>query len=256
MTALRAGAGAAAALTAGLALALAGSAFAKTTPNFNLTSNGTAVSQGAVVGAGAAGSYQDFPFTIAGDEADGDISVHIDWVNPADDFDLYIYRKGPGNELETVGSSAGAPPSTEENAVAQSQGVPITPGQYVIRVQNYASTVPNFKGTAHFGVFTPPNEIPIAKLAAPATVKAGRKVRLDASASHDPDGSIANYAFDLDGNGSVEVNNGNNPVLSRALSPGLHHVAVRVTDNKGLRAFANRDVVVQKKHKKKGKKKH
>ncbi|MEA2375419.1 MAG: hypothetical protein QOD53_1882 [Thermoleophilaceae bacterium] len=248
-----------AALVAAMALALgaAGAGAApKTTPKFTFQSDGSAVQQGAVVGAGQPGTFQNFPFTIANDDADGDISVHLEWSNPADDWDLYLYRKGPGGELETIGSSAGGAPGTEENAVAQSQGIPITPGQYVIQVQNYAAVAPDFKGTAMFGVFTPPNEIPIAKLAAPSKVKSGKSVKLDASASHDPDGSIVNYAFDLDGDGSVEVNNGDNPVLSRKLSTGTHYVAVRVTDNKGLRSFDNATVVVQKAAKKHKKKKH
>lgn len=239
--------------TLAVALGTAAGVDAKTTPKFTFQSDGSAVQQGAVIGAGQPGTFENFPFTIANDEADGDISVHLEWSNPADDWDLYLYRKGPGGELETVGSSAGGAPSTEENAVAQSQGVSLTPGQYVIQVQNYAAAAPSFNGTANFGVFTPPNEIPLAKLSAPSTVKSGKKVRLDASASHDPDGSIANYAFDLNGDGSMEVNNGNNPVLSRKLTAGTHYVAVRVTDNKGLRAFANRTIVVRKakKHKKK-----
>jgi PKD domain len=230
----------------------AGAQAAKTTTGFKFASNGSAVLEGAVQGTGAAGTYEDFPFTIASDEQDGDISVSINWTNPFDDWDLYVYRK-VGAQLETVGSSTGGPPSTQENAVTNSQGVPITPGHYVIRVQNYAATNPNgFTGFAKFGQFVPYNQIPIAKLRAPAKVKQGKAVRLDASASHDPDGTIKNYSFDLDGNGSMEVNNGTNPILKRVLKPGTHHVAVRVTDDKGLRAYATRTVVVTKK---KGKKK-
>ena len=70
------------------------------------------------------------------------------------------------------------------------------------------------------------------------------KVTLDASKSHDPDGRIKNFAFDLDGNGSMEVNNGKSPILKRKLSRGVHHVAVRVIDSQGLRAFANRTITV------------
>jgi hypothetical protein len=237
---------AAASLVGALALAPAGAA-AKTTPNFSFKSKGTAVTPGSVAGAGEPGTFENFPFTIAPNQKDGDISVHVEWLNPADDWDLYVYRKGPHGELETVGSSAGGAPSTEENAVTNSQGLPITPGQYIIQVQNYAATSPNFTGTARFGKFVPYNQIPIAKLTArPTTVARGKQVTLDASASHDPDGTIANYSFDLDGNGSCEVNNGKHPVLKRVLGPGVHHVAVRVTDDKGLRAFHNATVTVKK----------
>ncbi|HEX8075779.1 MAG TPA: PKD domain-containing protein [Thermoleophilaceae bacterium] len=262
MSRLRLRAASIAALVVAASLALAGGAAAKTTPNFDFKAAGTAV-QPTAAGADPNNdptTHEDFPFKIADDDADGDISVHIEWLNPADDWDVYVYRKGPGGELITVGSGASAPPGDEENAVTQSQGVPITPGDYVIRVVNYGATDPTaFSGTARFGVFTPPNEIPVAKLSAPTLVQAGNVVRLDASASHDPDGSIVSYAFDLDGNGSMEVDNGNNPVLERTLGTGVHQVAVRVIDDKGLRAFDNATVVVQKKatakHKKKKKKK-
>jgi PKD domain len=232
-----------------LSLAFAGGAdaAAKRTKDFAFTSKGTAIQSGAVVGTGTPGSYEDFPFTIAKGDQDGDISVHIDWVNPGDDWDLYVFRRGPGNSLETVASSTSGAPNTEENAVRNSQGVPITPGKYVIRVQNYAAVTPGFmfKGTARFGQFVPYDKRPVAKLSAPKSVKKGTKVKLDASKSYDPDGKITSYAFDLDGNGTMEVKNGTNPVLKRVLSPGTHHVAVRVIDNKGLRAFATRTVVVQ-----------
>ena len=158
------------------------------------------------------------------------------------------HRKGPGGQLETViGSSAGGPLRPRRTPWRTHRGIPITPGQYVIQVQNYAATSPNFSGTARFGKFVPYNQIPIAKLTArPKTVASGKPVTLDASASHDPDGTIVNYSFDLDGNGSCEVNNGKHPILKRVLGPGVHHVAVRVTDDKGLRAFHNATVTVKK----------
>jgi hypothetical protein len=70
------------------------------------------------------------------------------------------------------------------------------------------------------------------------------------------------YAFDLDGDGAIDVDNGANPVLTRVLPNGVNYVAVRVIDNGGLRAFDNATVTVKKskakkKHKKKKhKKKH
>jgi hypothetical protein len=225
---------------------VAGAAIAKTTKNFSFQSHGTAVTPSAVNGTSDPTTHEDFPFTIKPDEKNGTINVHLDWLNPADDWDLYVYRKGAGGKLQTVGQSAGGAPSNEENAVADGQGIPMKAGSYVIRVVNYAAAVPDFEGTVRFGRFVPYNRIPIAKLSAPSHAKAGQTVTFDASKSRDPDGTIENYAFDLDGNGSLEVDNGKNPILKRALSAGTHHVAVRVTDNKGLRAFANRTIVVSK----------
>jgi hypothetical protein len=230
-----------------LAAALAGGAVAaqaKTTKEFSFQSKGTAINHAATNGSDDPTTYEDHPFTIGPNDRDGTINVHVGWLNPADDWDLYVYRKGPGGKLFTVAQSAGGPPNTEENAVGDSQGIPMKPGGYVIRVVNYAAAVPNYTGTAKFGPFTPYNQIPVAKLSAPKQVKKGKVVKLDASKSHDPDGTIKSYAFDLDGNGSMEVKNGSNPVLKRVLSPGVHHVAVRVIDNSGLRSFANRTVTV------------
>jgi hypothetical protein len=219
--------------------------------DFAFQSHGTAINPSAAGDPEDPTSHEDFPFTIADDEENGSINVHLEWTNPADDWDLYVYRKSPGGQLQTIGQSAGGAPSTEENAVADSQGIPMRPGAYVVRVINYAAAVPDFNGTVRFGDFIPYNQIPIARLSAPKRVKKGKVVKLDASASHDPDGTIKNYAFDLDGNGSIDTDNGNKPVLKRVLKPGVHHIAVRVTDDKGLRAFANRTVRVGgKKHKK------
>jgi hypothetical protein len=218
--------------------------------DFAFHSKGTAINPSATGDPEDPTSHEDFPFTIGNDEENGTINVHLEWTNPADDWDLYVYRKSASGQLQTIGQSAGGAPSTEENAVADSQGIPMKPGAYVVRVINYAAAVPDFSGTVKFGAFLPYNQIPIARLSAPKHVKKGKVVKLDASASHDPDGTIKKYAFDLDGNGSVETSNGNKPVLKRVLKPGVHHIAVRVTDDRGLRAFANRTVRVGgKKHK-------
>lgn len=56
---------------------------------------------------------------------------------------------------------------------------------------------------------------------------------LDVSASSDPDGSIAQVDWDLDGDGTYELPDGG---LTQTLSPaaaGIHKFSVRVTDNSG-----------------------
>src|ERR687884_70095 len=183
------------ALAAALPLTLAAAAPAKTTKGFSFQSKGTAVTPAATEDNPEKDptTHEDFPFTIKPGEKNGTINVHIDWTNPADDWDLYVYRKS-GSTLQTVGQSAGAPPGNEENAVADSQGIPWKPGQYLIRVFNYTAAVPDYEGTVRFGRFIPYNQIPIARLSAPSHASPGQTVKLDASASHDPDGSIVNYA--------------------------------------------------------------
>jgi hypothetical protein len=229
------------ALLAALTAAPAG---AKTTKSFAFQSKGTAINPQATGDPNDPTTYEDFPFTIKPGERNGTINAHIDWTSPADDWDLYVYRKGAGGKLQTIGQSASAPPGNAEDAVADSQGIPWRAGQYVVRVVNYTALVPSFNGTVRFGPFEEYNQIPIARLKAPKHVKKGKRVTLDASASRDPDGKIVNYAFDLDGNGSMEVDNGKQPILRRVLKEGVHHIAVRVTDGKGLRGYANKAVIV------------
>ena len=68
--------------------------------------------------------------------------------------------------------------------------------------QHYASFGANKRPTAGFR--RPPSRSP------------AEQVNFDASASSDPDGTIAKYEWDLDGNGSYETNTGTTPTVSHA----------------------------------------
>jgi hypothetical protein len=223
---------------------LAPAAESGTTHSFTFHSHGTAVVPGAAGGVGTPGSYEDFPFTIHHADRNGTVSIAVNWSNPADDWDLYVYRRTSGGTLDTVGSSTGAPPDTQEQAVLQASGGPVRSGNYVVRVQNYASTSPDFTGFVKFGAYIPPNRPPKAVLRAPRRATAGRRVTLDASRSRDPDGRIVNYAWDLNGDGAMEVNAHRNRRLVRSFRSGVHQITLRVTDSRGARAYANARIVV------------
>jgi hypothetical protein len=241
--------GLAAALT--LALALPAAALGKQTADFTFKSSGKAAQPGAVVGLNADGTFEDFPVTVAADDADGQMAVEIHWGNPADDWDLYVYKKNSTGGLDQVGSSAGSPPSQSEATTISQQGTdPLPPGDYVVRAQNYAATSADFEGSVKFTEFKVPNKRPTAKLKAPKTSVAGRSVKLDASGSSDPDGTIQHYRWDLDGDGSTEVDGGTTPTLKHKFKAGVKHVAVQVTDDKGRRAYATRTIRVFKPRKK------
>jgi hypothetical protein len=197
-----------------------------------------------VAGSGQPGTYEDFAFKIASDEADGTVTIDVTYANPADDWDVYVYRKNSTGGLETVGSATDPPGRSNETVVITSQSTPVDPGDYVIRVQNYSATNPAFDGTIKFTDYAIPNAKPTAKLKAPKKATAGKVVKLDASGSRDSDGQIVNYAWDLDGDGSIETNGGGSSLLSRKFDVGVHHVTVRVTDNKGKRAYATRTIRV------------
>jgi hypothetical protein len=233
-----------------LALVAPGAALAKRTADVAYTSKGTAVQPGALSNTGAPGTYEDFNFTIAPDDLDGSATIQITFLNPADDWDLYVYRKNSTGGLETVGSATSAPGQNNETVSLNSQATPIDPGEYVVRAQNYSATNPNFEGTVKFTDYVIPNKKPTAALKAPKTVVRGTRVRLDASGSKDADGSIVSYAWDLNGDGSLEVSTGKTALLDHKFGLGVHHVAVRVVDDDGARAFKTRTIRVVKPAKK------
>jgi YD repeat-containing protein len=80
---------------------------------------------------------------------------------------------------------------------------------------------------------------------APNPVAPGAQVTLNASGSSDPDGTIAKYEWDLDGNGSYETNTGSTPSVTTSYSEkGTRTVGLRVTDNAGGTGTASRTVIV------------
>jgi hypothetical protein len=68
-------------------------------------------------------------------------------------------------------------------------------------------------------------------------------VSFNGSTSSDPDGTIAKYEWDLDGNGSFETDTGTTPTTSRAYSAAVT-VGLRVTDNGGATATVTHAVVI------------
>jgi plastocyanin len=87
---------------------------------------------------------------------------------------------------------------------------------------------------------------PIASLSvSPQPVVAGAPAVLDASGSRDPDGAVASYAWDLDGDGAFERQTGGEATIAHAFeSAGERSVAVRVLDESGESADATASVTV------------
>lgn len=90
-------------------------------------------------------------------------------------------------------------------------------------------------------LFIPDNITPVANVGGPYAVTEGMSLQLDASASRDPDGSIASFSWDLNGDGAYGDASGMSPTVTwaqlRSLGvddgPTLRELRVRVTDNKG-----------------------
>ena len=85
----------------------------------------------------AVGDSVDHPFKVTETGIDL-MKVDLDWPTP-DDLDLEIYRKNADGSLTQVGSSGNAPGEKESAEIAAP-----TPGDYVLRVINFASVAPTY----------------------------------------------------------------------------------------------------------------
>ncbi|HXD58647.1 MAG TPA: PKD domain-containing protein, partial [Thermoleophilaceae bacterium] len=65
------------------------------------------------------------------------------------------------------------------------------------------------------------------------------------SGSTDGDGTIVGYSWDLDGDGAMDTSSGTTPTLQHAFSKGTQYLTVRVTDDRGAKAYANAAVNVR-----------
>ena len=90
------------------------------------------------------------------------------------------------------------------------------------------------------------NQSPSASFTAtPNPAQTGVTVTFDGSASSDPDGQVARYEWDLDGNGCFETDTGVTPTASRSYaSAGQLDAGLRVTDNGGAQNSTTRAIAV------------
>jgi hypothetical protein len=80
---------------------------------------------------------------------------------------------------------------------------------------------------------------------APAVATAGVPVRLDASASSSPAGSITDYAWDFDGSKSYSTDGGSSATISHTFSsPGTYTVDLRVKDSLGQTVTVSHTITV------------
>jgi YD repeat-containing protein len=96
----------------------------------------------------------------------------------------------------------------------------------------------------HFGSFGT-NRKPVASFTAtPSTVGVGASVAFTGAASSDPDGTIAKYEWDFEGDGTYD-STATTPTASRSYAAtGTYTARLRVTDNTGTTATTTRTVTV------------
>jgi PKD domain-containing protein/proprotein convertase P-domain-containing protein len=115
-----------------------------------------------------------------------------------------------------------------------------------VGVQHVSVRVDDGQATTTKRVAVVVTTAPLAALSAPATARPGQLVTLDATTSHDDEGPIAAYAWDLDGNGTFEQDTGATPATTVSWPDrGDHTVRVRVTDGDGATAVRGATVTVQ-----------
>jgi hypothetical protein len=93
---------------------------------------------------------------------------------------------------------------------------------------------------------SPANQPPSASFTvSPNPVPTGQTVTFNGAASSDPDGTIANYKWDLDGNGTFETDTGSTATVTRSYSSAATvTVGLRVTDNAGATGETTRNLAV------------
>jgi len=86
---------------------------------------------------------------------------------------------------------------------------------------------------------------PVASISSVEVARPGAEITLTANAS-DVDGTIANYAFDLDGDGTFERDNGSSPSLTTSFATaGTKRVGLKVTDNGGAAVTSRRTIEIK-----------
>jgi len=79
------------------------------------------------------------------------------------------------------------------------------------------------------------NQPPVARLVvSPAAPRARQEVLFDASGSYDPDGTIAEYRWDFDGDGKIDLTTTEAQVRYTYVAGGNFTVALTVVDNTGV----------------------
>ena len=199
-------------------------------------------------------SYETFAVIVPQDTRHSRMEASIGWQDDRVDLDLTIYRaNAAGRPAAPALARSTLKRSTSERATYAPPGATVEPGRYIVVVDNVCSHASDpqppgagvcaapdtiadeddFEGTITLG-----NQAPQVTLTGPASVRAKETATFRATAT-DADGTIATYLFDLDGDGTYELDSdGMTEVATVFPTRGPRTVGVQVLDNSGAAAFA------------------
>ena len=204
-------------------------------------------------------SYETFEVPVPEGTRHSRLDAVIGWNDKRVDLDLTVYRMdSAGRALTPAVARSASKSSNTERAIYAPTGATVEPGRYLVVVDNVCSSdsdpppgatcgiganppadEDDFEGTVTLG-----NQAPSVALSGPSSVRAKETATFRAAAT-DPDGTIAAYLFDLDGDGTYELDSdGIAEVTTTFKSRGRRTVGVQVLDDSGAAAFASWNVNV------------
>jgi hypothetical protein len=209
-------------------------------------------------------TYETFQVLVPDGTRHSRLEAGIGWKDPSIDLDLSVYRlRSDGRPDGRAIARSAAKDRSTERAIYAPAGT-VEPGRYLVVVDNVCSRdddpdprTPNPADRANCGIgedvpdeddfegtVTLGNQAPQVTLTGPASVRAKETATFHATAS-DPDGTISTYLFDLDGDGTYELDSDGMPEVSTTFpTRGAHTIAVQVLDDSGAAAFDTWDVSV------------
>ena len=206
------------------------------------------------IAARPADTYETFPVDVPEGSRHSRLDASIGWKDERIDLDLTVYRTdSTGQAVAPALARASSKATDTERAVYAPSGGIVEPGRYLIVVDNVCSrggevpgcAVPNIPDEDDFtGTVTLGNQAPSVVLTGPSSVRARETATFRADAK-DADGTVSTYLFDLDGDGTYELDSDGMPEVStKYATRGRRTVGVQVLDDSGAAAFSTFDVNV------------
>jgi PKD repeat protein len=220
------------------------------TPNFNTNQGGLLVDPNApedggkfAIGIGSGSSRNTAYFTRPSAGQWHYYAIVLNSAAPAGE-QITPYVDGQAVSYDKTASGTGAGAFANSSLYFMSRAASSLFGKGSLdEVALYNRDLPASTIAQHFGGNS---QAPIPSFTStPNPAQTGQQVSFDGSASKDPDGTIAKYEWDLDGNGTYETNTGSTPSATKVYSTaGTYQVGLRVTDNSGNTATTTNVVTV------------